>query len=316
LLFVTTSLLWMLAATMAGRYLVRVIVALMLVYPVVEALLIAAAALFAFRGLPSYRPEALGPLVPASVPVRVIIQIMFGFFATAGLTSADWGRTLESEKDVRMGGLVAVAFASWVVATLAVLTVAGSGFAASEVGGIRPPGSFRYVAAVEALFPGRVAGGILMTFGLAGLAPAVFASSVFGMRLHAIRPKLSRTKSAIVVTVVAWLLVVTGLGARIYSVIGVVGGLLTPAAGAIAADYVLSRGNWPGPRQGFNRPGVLAWFVGAIIGVLPTFLPLPRLQPASVVAFVAAFLVYWLATTRGLAAPFEPMPELEVATHE
>src|SRR6185437_2597586 len=118
LLFMTIALLWTLAATMSGRYLVRVIVALMLVYPVVEALLLAATALFAFPGLPSYRAEALGPLVPPAVPVRIMIQMIFGFFATAGLTSADWGRTLESEKDVRTGGLVAVAFASWVVATL------------------------------------------------------------------------------------------------------------------------------------------------------------------------------------------------------
>src|SRR6185437_12101341 len=184
LLFMTIALLWTLAATMSGRYLVRVIVALMLVYPVVEALLLAATALFAFPGLPSYRAEALGPLVPPAVPVRIMIQMIFGFFA---------------------------------------------------------------------------AGGILIAFGLAGLAPAVFASSVFGLRLHAIRPDLSRTRLAIVVTVGAWLLVVTGFVARIYNVIGIVGGLLAPVAGAIAADYVLSRGNWPGPRQGYNRPGILAW---------------------------------------------------------
>ena len=54
-----------------------------------------------------------------------MIQLIFGFFATAGLAAADWGAVSRDASDIRLGGWVGVAFGSWLVATLALMTVAG-----------------------------------------------------------------------------------------------------------------------------------------------------------------------------------------------
>jgi cytosine permease len=309
-LFAVSSLLWALVAAIAGRYLVRVVIALMLIYPIVEALLLGIVAVAAFPGLPSFRPDAAGPLVPGWAPVRIMVQFIFGFFATAGLTAADWGRTARDEHDIRLGGWVSVAMGSWIAATLSLLTVAGSGVAASGGGQAGPvgSGSMRFVAAVEALLPAWAAGIILLCFGLAGLAPAVFGAGVFGLRLSAIWPKVSRARWTWVGMALAWILLIVGAADRVYVVAGFVGGVLSPAAGAIVADYVRSRGNWPGPRRGFNRPGFVAWGVGAVVGLVPLFVRSVAVQPAAVFAFLAAFVIYFLAAWLGLEAPSDTLP--------
>src|SRR5262249_51847984 len=84
---------------------------------------------------PQFRPQppgaggvnVEGPIGPGSVPAMLMmIELVFGFFATAGAMGADWGAVSRTERDVRLGGWVSVAMASWTVATLALLTVAGS----------------------------------------------------------------------------------------------------------------------------------------------------------------------------------------------
>ena len=56
----------------------------------------------------------------------MMIELVFGFFATAGALAADWGAVNRTERDVRLGGWFGVVLASWTVATLALLTVAGA----------------------------------------------------------------------------------------------------------------------------------------------------------------------------------------------
>jgi cytosine permease len=130
-LVLLTSLFWCYAIAMAGRYLVRVIAALMSVYPVVTATILGLSMIAALRGLPGFSPERMPITGNARLPttgihsVVVSLQMILGFFATAGLASADLGAVSREIGDVRKGGLVTVFLACWIVATLACLTVAG-----------------------------------------------------------------------------------------------------------------------------------------------------------------------------------------------
>jgi cytosine permease len=80
--------------------------------------------------------------------------------------------------------------------------------------------------------------------------------------------------------------------------------------GAMAAEYLKSRGAWPGPRRGVNLAGVVAWALGFAVGLIPTFgeaMGSPRwqrVQPASVLAFLVAFVAYSVLSRFGL----EPGP--------
>ena len=60
------------------------------------------------------------------------------------------------------------------------------------------------------------------------------------------------------------------------NVFSVIGALLAPVAGAMAADYVRSKGRWPGARRGVNIAGYGAWVVGVVVGLSPYLARLNR----------------------------------------
>ena len=254
ILFLVTSLLWCYASALVGRYLVRVIAALMNIFPVFPALLLGVTTVLAFGGLRggnagvSPRMGTSAAVPTGAFAALVVVQMVFGFFASSGLAAADWGTVARDAKDVRAGGWVGVAMASWVVVTLALLTVAG---AAAKKGFHGPMG---YSTAVEALVGGRLAGAMLLVFGLAALAPGCYSAFVFSTRLHETWPGVRRTHWTVLGAGVSWLLVSGGLVARMSDVFTLLGGLVAPAAGALSADYVRSRGVWPGGRVGYNAP--------------------------------------------------------------
>ena len=165
-LFLVTSLFWSYAAALVGYYLVGVIAALMKVFPVFMALSLVLATLLTLGGITADRPPVVEPAGGGSVAFdglrafALMIQLVFGFFATAGAASADWGAVARDPGDVRRVGWVGVALASWIVATLALLTVAGAWgrSAASSAGASLAVGgalSFRW--AVEVGIGGRLA---------------------------------------------------------------------------------------------------------------------------------------------------------------
>ncbi len=55
-----------------------------------------------------------------------LIQIVVGFFATAGAAGVDFGMNSRDEKDVRWGGLVGILLAVLVAGGLPLLAVAGA----------------------------------------------------------------------------------------------------------------------------------------------------------------------------------------------
>ncbi|GAC1448423.1 MAG: hypothetical protein NVSMB9_31590 [Isosphaeraceae bacterium] len=330
-LFLITTLLWCLAASFLGRYLVRVIAALMNVFPILPALLLGMTTLLAFRGLRGGTPgtgvlalPSTGGVPPEVFAMLVTIQMIFGFFTTAGLVSADWGTVARDRKDVKLGGWIGVGLAPWIVTTLAILTVAGARGRAAGPGGtshVLNTSGHRYVDALESLVGGRVGGGMLLVFGLAALAPACYAAFVYTTRLHEMKPSISRSMWSLSGVALAWMLVVTGSVDRSFMVFSVLGALLAPVAGALAADHLRNGGSWPGPRAGYNWPGFLAWFVGLLIGIAPIAAGLAGhsgrlvwLQPAALYAFASSFLVYRVAAGMGMESPGHPIEAMDMAT--
>src|SRR5262249_14166113 len=155
----------------------------------------------ALRGLPDYQVAmartagtAGGPAVAA-----VAVQMVFGFFSAAALVCADWGVVARDERDVRLGGWVGVALASWVVATLSVLPAAG---AFTRLG----PDTARaltFVQALRTLVAGKTAGFMLIGFALVALAPGCYAAFLLSERLNLLVPRVSRTRSALAGAAVA-----------------------------------------------------------------------------------------------------------------
>lgn len=323
-LFLITSLCWICWAVLVGHYLVRIIAALMNIYPIFPALMLGTAMLLTLKGVRGFHPLALDPAsgqpVQAGGPQAFVmmIQMIFGFFATAGLAGADWGTVCRTPRDVRLGGWVGVGLASWVVATLALLTVAGAlgQFPAppglSARAGV---GNFSFRVALVLGVPERLAGAMFLIFGLASLAPTCYAAFVMGHRLTALWPRVSRLGWTLLGTAAAWTLVATGAAIRLEEIFTVLGALFAPMAGAMAADYVRSRGAWPGIRPGYNPPGMAAWAVGVVVGLVPlvglgtSWTGAARFQPASVYGFVAAFLVDTVLARLGLERPAQPVPE-------
>ncbi len=321
-LFMVTAFFFGLAATMAGRYLVRVITALMAVYPIIIAVLLGITAALAIKGLPDYRVLLAGVRGGSAAGIIVALiaaQMVFAFAAAGALSAAELGVVAQSERDVKLGGWVGLAGGSIVVATLSIMTVAGVFIRY----GIAVPVnretslSLTFVHGVETVIGGRTAGAMLLAFGLAGLAPACFSSYIFTAQAYEAFPSVARTKWTILGFLTAWLLVIFGQVDHLYPVLGFVGALLAPVLGAMAADAYKAGGKWPGARVGVNPPGYFAWLAGAIVGVAPFAAPdtaFARLQPASLIAFCAAFVTYLIAAAFVRETAIDP--SIMPVTHE
>jgi cytosine permease len=242
-----------------------------------------------------------------------MIQLVFGFFATAGAESADWGAVNRSPRDVQLGGWVGVGLASWVVATLALLTIAGAvGRAAILLGDKIAPGitDYRYQTALLLGVGGPLAGTMLLIFGLASLGPTCYTAFVFGHRFAALWPRVSRIRWTLLGTAAAWLLIASGLAGRLETIFSIMGAVFAPVVGAMAADYLRHRGTWPGPRRGINLAGLIAWGLGVMVGLVPWLVPAweTRFQPAAVLAFLTGLLIDAMLARLGLEPPIVPLP--------
>src|SRR5947199_10226668 len=113
--FLLTVLFWIYITGMASLLrLTGVVVALMQVYTPVALLLIGATALLLSPGLHSF--QQLGGLVPNAHPLplepglggRQLFQIVLSYFAFSALIAADWGMAVQSRRDIRLGGWIAM----------------------------------------------------------------------------------------------------------------------------------------------------------------------------------------------------------------
>jgi cytosine permease len=244
------------------------------------------------RGVSQYTPPNYSPYIG----FVAIIQIVVGFFATAGAAGVDFGLNSRDERDVRWGGLVGIVLAVMVAGGLPLLAVAGAKALYNT-----PDLNFDTVIAQTG---GFVATAMFGLFALASIAPACVSSFIAGNSFATMIPGVPRLSSTMVGAVIAAVLAITGAAADLISLFTIIGASFGPICGAMMADYLLSGRKWEGPREGINIAGYGAWAIGFVVGILP-FLPLspsikPYLQPAAVYSFVAAFVVYTALTKAGL----------------
>lgn len=227
----------------------------------------------------------------------LLVQMVIGFFATAGAAGADFGTSSRNASDVRWGGLVGITLAAVIAGGLPLLSVAGARVLNPQIQG------FNYDTVVAAV-GGPLASAMFILFTLACVPPACFSSFIAGNSFSTMIPGVSRMGSTMAGMTVAILLAVTGVAENLVGFFTIVGASFGPICGAMAADYVRSGKLWAGPRLGINWAGYGAWAVGFLVGILP-FLPVsPEVQrlaqPAVVYSFVVGFGVYWLLASAGL----------------
>ncbi len=242
-------------------------------------------------GISHYTPTNPAPYIG----FMMLIQIVVGFFATAGAAGVDFGMNSRDGRDVRWGGIVGILIAVLVAGGLPLMAVAG----AHGLFGVQ---DYHYDSAIAQT--GSFAGIVFFLFAVASIAPMCFSSFIAGNSLATMIPGVPRTTSTMVGAVVAAILAITGLAANLVNLFTIIGASFGPICGAMAADYLLSGKKWAGPREGINFAGYGAWAVGFLIGILP-FLPVSETtkayaQPAAVYSFIAGFVVYAVLAKAGL----------------
>ncbi|HEY2156458.1 MAG TPA: hypothetical protein VGH33_12560 [Isosphaeraceae bacterium] len=324
-IFLATALLWSVIAGLIGRKFVRLVAAIMYIFPVFPAILLGGTMMAMLGGLRSFTTTGLDPLgfpVPRGREffwsLTLVAQLVLGFFAMAGALGADWGAATTSASDVKVGGWVSVGFAPVVIATISLIAVAGfqgrvnpapitidgsespldvrvqrPRASVSEIRTVGTPPEATFRAILTDGIGGKVGCGMLMIFGAMALAPAVFSAYVFGQSLNASLPRLSRFRWTLVGIGLSLPMTALGLFDRLEPLFTVTGALFAPIAACLTAEFVRHKGVWPGPRRGVNLPGLAGWATGLAVGLLPfaggrfrTF------QPATFWAFLAAFVSY------------------------
>ena len=198
----------------------------------------------------------------------MLIQLVVGFFATAGAAGVDFGMNSRDARDVRWGGLAGVALAILIAGGLPLMSVAGAhGLNPAMTGfGLEDVSSWRRAYSIPAA-------GMFILFAIASIAPACFSAFIAGNSFSTMIPGVSRMASTMVGATVAAALAVTGAAGNLVGLFTIIGASFGPICGAMMADYLLSGKKWAGPREGINWAGYGAWALGFIVGILP-FLPI------------------------------------------
>ncbi len=250
-------------------------------------------------GIPSYLPEN-----PATgFGILMTIQVVVGFFATAGAAGTDFGMNSRTKKDIILGGLLGIAVPIILVGALTLGAVAGAhGLNASLP-------DLQYGTAVASV-GGLLASVMFLLFAVASIAPGCFSTFIAANSFETMLPRIPRLTSTMIAVTLAAILSITGIAANLVGFFTVVGASFGPICGAMAADYLLSNRTWAGPRKGVNIAGYGAWALGFVVGIIPLpFIPLAEnlksmMQPAVVYSFLTGFIVYIVLSKLGL----EPSP--------
>lgn len=237
----------------------------------------------------------------------MMIAIVIGFFATAGAAGADFGMNARDEGDVRWGGLVGVTLAVMVAGGLPLLAVAGAhGMGLSQ--------SWDFGVVVQAI-GGPIASAMLFLFAIASIPASCFCAFIAGNSFNTMIPSVPRVSSTMAAAAVGIILAITGVAANLIGFFSIVGASFGPIIGAMVADYLLSDKKWSGPREGVNMAGYIAWFLGFIVGILPSNIsPLSAemksyVQPAVLYSFIVGFVVYYVAAKAGMQSKPVAMPK-------
>jgi len=234
--------------------------------------------------------------------LAAMLTYVVGFFATAGAAGVDFGTSSRNSKDVQMGGIIGIALAIFVTAGLALVIVAG--VAGGAKGVVSSLSSFELIPTILGK---DTAKWVMFLLAIAAFPPACFSSFIAANSFKTTLPKVNPFVSVGIGTVVSVVLAVTGLVAKAISVFVIIGASFGPICGAMLADYLLCKGEWTGPRAGFNPAGWIAWALGFVVGILPNLGV--NVPAAPVAAFAVGFVAYFLCAKAGLQSAIVPLPK-------
>jgi cytosine permease len=303
LLFAVVAILWGYTMAYVGVKGIRYVARLALFLNIIPFLMILVVFFQTQLGLELHRPSEPQPFIAFTL----LIQMVIGFFATAGAAGADFGMNNRNEKDVRLGGLVGIALAVLYAGGLPLLSVAGARALNPQMQG------FGYDAAIGTV-GGFLASAMFLLFAIASIPPACFCAFIAGNSFSTMLPRVPRFSSTMIGVTIAIVLAITGAAANLIVFFSIVGASFGPICGAMAADYLLEGRKWHGPRPGINAAGYTAWAIGFLVGIVP-FLPVSETvkiyaQPAVVYSFITGFVVYALMAKGG----FLPYEERRIVT--
>ncbi len=304
-LFIAIGIVWGYAMAYVGVKGIQYVAKLSLALNAIPLLMILIVFFKTAPGIAGYTPADPHPFLAFTL----LIQIVIGFFATAGAAGADFGMNSRNATDVRWGGLVGITLAILYAGGLPILSVAGARVLNPAIQ------SYSYDAVISSL-GGLLATAMFFLFAIASIGPACFCAFIAGNSFSTMIPGVKRMSSTMAGVTVAIVLAVTGVAADLIGFFTIVGASFGPICGAMAADYLLSGRQWKGPREGVNWAGYIAWAIGFAIGILPN-LPVSAewktyAQPAVVYSFIAGFVVYALLAKAGLEPRTIPLEEAGV----
>jgi len=291
--FVIFAIIWGYAFAFIGAKGINYVARINQIFPIVPIVILLIGAVLALPHIGSFTgpaaPAKTTATIPAFAGMLMAIQMIVGFFATAGAAGADFCSNARNKSDVSMGGLVGIFVAILFTAGLAVITVAGAH-------GKNPAmAAWSYGDALSTLSPG-IAKVMLILFAIGSMAPACFCSFIIGNSLSTM---LGKPNARVPITMVGVslgiILAVTGAAAKLAPFFGLIGASFGPVVGAMAADWFLSGKKWSGPRVGINMAGYAAWLIGFIVGISnnPLLGLLPDWHPTGVYSFIVGFVVYY-----------------------
>ncbi len=291
--FAVAAVIWGYTMAWVGVRGIQYVARLALLLNAIPLLMMIAVFLKTSAGVPAYTVSKPEPYVA----FMLMIQIVLGFFATAGAAGADFGMNSRNARDVRLGGGVGIALAVLFAGGLPLLAIAGAH-------GLNPGLQDYNYDAVITTVGGLLASIMFLLYAVASIPSSCFCAFIAGNSFSTMLPGVSRMSSTMIGVTVSVLLAVTGAAANLITFFQIVGASFGPICGAMAADYLLSGKKWAGPREGINWAGYGAWAVGFIVGILP-FLPVPDLwktycQPATLFSLIAGFVVYVVLAKAGL----------------
>jgi cytosine permease len=256
-------------------------------------------------------PTAPAPLAAGGV-IAAILTYVVGFFATAGAAGVDFGTNSRNKSDVTMGGLVGVALATVVTAGLSMLVVAGvygsADLSAKAIAAGTEQKSFILDSfnLIPTVLGKDTANWVMFLLALAAFPPACFSSFIAANSFKTTLPQVNPFISVGIGAAVSIILGVTGYAGKVIPVFVIIGASFGPICGAMMVDYLLSGGNWTGPRAGFNPAGWISWALGFVVGILPNLGV--NVPAAPVLAFIVGAVVYFLCAKMGCQSQVVPLP--------
>jgi len=286
-------------------------------FPIIPLVMLLITGLAGLASIGNFEPKpAEGQTLSAIAAIGLVIQLVVGFFATAGAAGVDFGTAARDQKDASMGGWFGVFAAVIVAGGLAMLTVAGAH-------GVNPDLSSWDYSSKEVLgtVSPKLASIMLILFAVGSVAPACFCASIIGNSLSTMIPSLPRVPLTLGGATIGILLAATGAAGNLGVFFGLIGASFGPICGAIVADYLMSGKRWAGPREGVSIAGYAAWVIGFAVGISnnPLIGVLPDYHPTSVYSFVIGFVVYWFLASAGLqgkTVAYEPAAQQQAGEVE